>query len=135
VLRDYKEGDELLLNCIDLEFDEKERASLKERGWKFLTFQKGKDILSIIGYLQYVKGHFAVFSYVSQDIVFSQLRELKRAVAKKAAQVKAKTFLTFCHKDGKLDRWHKFMGYTKDRSVLFGRTRKMSRWVLKWQQQ
>lgn len=132
MFRDYEKGDELLLNSNQFAIVSDVPACLEGGRYKAKTFKKGKDVLCIMLYLQYVKDHYAVFSLVSRDIKISQLKELKKEIKKAAKDGGAKTFLTFCNKSGKLDKWHKFMGFTKDRSILSGKTKNMIRWILKW---
>ena len=132
MLREYQRGDELLLNCNQFSVALDVQECIDGRGFKARTFQKEKSILCIFLYLQYVKDHYAVFSLVSRDITFNELRELKKEVAIAAKEGGAKTFLTFCNKSGKLDRWHKFMGFTKCRNALAGRAKDVARWIKKW---
>lgn len=133
MFRDYKEGDDLLLNCNEFSNASYVSECLESKRYKAKTYQDGKDILCIMLYLEYVKDHYAVFSLVSRDIKFSQLKELKKEIRQAAIDGNAKTFLTFCNKNGTLDKWHKFMGFVKDRSVLSGKAVNMTRWILKWE--
>lgn len=131
MLREYVKGDELLLNANEFASVGDIRECL-DYGYKAMTFQKGNDILCIFMYLEYVKHHYAVFSLISRDVSLSNLKEIRRSIHNEVKLRKAKTFLTFCNKSGKLDRWHRFMGFQKERSFLGGKAENMVKWILKW---
>lgn len=132
MLREYQKGDELLLNCNQFSMAVDVKECLEGGRYKAKTFEKNGNILCIVVFLQYVQYHYATFSLVSRDIKFGELKELKRAIQKAAKDAGAKTFLTFCSKNGKLDRWHEFMGFEKSRQALSGKVKNMTKWILKW---
>ena len=129
MFRDYKKGDEILINSDMTSI----KGCLHNKRYKIKTFENDNNILCIVLYLEYIKDHYAIMSSVSKDMKIKDLKMFKRQMVQEAEKVGAKTFLTFCNKRVYLDKWHKFLGFKKSRSFLSGKSKNMNKWTLVWE--
>lgn len=132
MIKDFKDGDELLININEHADMHTIRTTLADKRWQVRTIEFNEDIISLFFFRKYVGDHYLCFSVISNDITKRGIFHIRECTHKIMNDYKAKTVLTFCNKSGKLDAWHKFMGYEKYRNGLSKNNSKLTRWILRW---
>jgi len=98
------------------------------------TMIKDDKIVCILGYLNYWGNNYKVFLSLSNDFKWS--REVKEYIYALIKELKAERIETESPDNEKLNRWHEFLGFTKEGTKRkFMDNKDYNVWGIVWQQE
>jgi len=133
MIRDYEKGDELRLNPNEFSevTDDMREIFANDRFVKH-TLEDDGEIKCILCWMQYSPKQYAIFFLMPDGVEFKHARALKRFLDKETERLKPKSCITYSVNCDRLNRWHKFFGFEKQRDDMSTLSGQYNKWLIKW---
>ena len=133
MIRKFEIGDEKKIEANEFsQVDGLDDVFLDDKFIKH-TLDDNGDVKCIICWTQYSPRHYAAFFLMPESLNLRHVRALKRFIDDAKIRLKAKSCITYSFDCAMLNKWHKFLGFEKQRGVIFdGGVKNYNKWTIKW---
>lgn len=130
MIREYQSGDEIGTDFNEFSKPETAPEVFADDSWKKYTIEDG-GVKIIACFQEVAPKTFATFLLMAKDVGNSHCRELKRLLNDVTMKLKPERVLTYSHDCDVINRWHEFLGFKIEESLLMG-DKKFNKWVMTW---
>ena len=131
MIRSYISGDELKLKPNEFSDFSGVSDIFQDSGYVKHTLDDGGDVKCILCWKEYEPRKYAIFFLMSDGIVFSHARALKKFLDAATLRLRPKTCITYSFDCDMLNRWHRFFGFNKQDEVYI-EDKKFNKWKISW---
>ena len=133
MIRSFEKGDECKLKPNEFSGIEDVSHVFEDESFVKHTLDDDGEIKCILCWKEYIPKHYAIFFLMPEGVEFKHARALKRFLDDATLKLKPKSCITYSLDCDMLNRWHKFFGFERQRSLVAdGGLNNYNKWMIKW---